>query len=448
MNGDNNQQTLAREYGTPTSKQMDMINELAKVELQPEQVFVFPDKLVGDMIIPNRYMQISKQLLNVFKDDAKAGISLLIDHPWAGFFARPKAAIAYGRTFNSQLKKSDVEGEEWALFADHYIVRGKEIDGISTDSIIASIQDGTFFDTSIGWGADKYECSICGNDYRDHRKCEHYAGREYEGEVCHVIAKPPGFLIENSIVMDGAYPGAGVLSKNGNTENTDMVLVDDMKGLSPGVSLFHTFSARKGKLLTFARREDIGKKVMVHGITLSKSGTDITGKESDTNMSKKYSIVLDGTDITKYLTVVTEDDAGATITLSENMLGELPTVKKLVQDATVQPESFITKEQVKEKLGRETDADELLKLAKEGEDYLVALKKEAEEWGIRAEGESYGKDSWDTRFKFMNSAELKAIIETFKKQAESAIPAGRQSDPDADKASNDAADYPDEAFEM
>jgi hypothetical protein len=225
-----------------------------------------------------------------------------------------------------------------------------------------------------------------------------------------------------------------------------MVLVDNMKGLSPGVSLFHTFSARKGKLLTFARREDIGKKVMVHGITLSKSGTDITGKESDTSMSKKYSIVLDGTDITKYLTVVTEDDAGATITLSENMLGELPTVKKLVQDATVQPESFITKEQVKEKLGRETDADELLKLAKEGEDYLVALKKEAEEWGIRAEGESYGKDSWDTRFKFMNSAELKAIIETFKKQAESAISTGRQSDPDAGKADKDTVGYPDEAF--
>jgi len=254
--------------------------------------------------------------------------------------------------------------------------------------------------------------------------------------------------MENSIVMDGAYPGAGVLSKNGNTENADMVLVDDMKGLSPGVSLFHTFSARKGKLLTFVRKEDIEKKVVAQGVTLSKGETDITGKESDTTMSKKYSIVLDGTDVTKYLSAVTEDAAGATITLSENMLGELPTVKKLVQDATVQPESFVTREQVKEKLGRETDADELLRLAKEGEDYLVALKEEAEEWGVRAEGEGYSKDSWDTRFKFMDSAELKAIIETFKKQAESAIPTGRQSDPDAGKADDGATDYPDEAFEI
>jgi len=39
---------------------MEMINELAKVELQPEQVFVFPCKLAGDMVIPNRYMQVSQ----------------------------------------------------------------------------------------------------------------------------------------------------------------------------------------------------------------------------------------------------------------------------------------------------------------------------------------------------------------------------------------------------
>ena len=118
----------------------------------------------------------------------------------------------------------------------------------------------------------------------------------------------------------------------------------------------------------------------------------------------------------------------------------------LVADA---PESVgILMSEIEEKLGKEVDVDELLRLAKEGEDYLNALKKEAEEWGVRAEGEGYGKDSWATRFKFMKSDELKAIIETFKKQAESAIPAGRQSDPEADKANKDFVDYPDEAFAM
>lgn len=433
---------MGKEYGTPTNKQMELINELAKVELEPEQVFVFPDKLVGDMIIPNRYMQISKQLLNVFKEDANSGVSLLIDHPWAGF-GRPKAAIPYGRTFNSKLKKSDVEGEEWALFADHYIVRGKEIDGISTDSIIASIQDGTFFDTSIGWGADKYECSVCGKSYFS---CEHYAGREYEGEICHVIAKPPGFLIENSIVMDGAYPGAGVLSKNGNTENADMVLVDDMKGLSPGVSLFHTFSARKGKLLTFARREDIEKKIIAQGATLSKGGVNKSMDEKTLKLFETFGVEYKEGE--SKIEDLLED-------IAEKWDAKVQSIKDSAepvetnQDADDNTEFVgVLMSEIKEKMGREVETDELLRFAKEGEDYLNALKAEAEEWGVRAEGEGYGKESWDTRFKYMGSTELKAIIETFKKQAESAIPAGRQSDPEADKASKDVVDYPDEAFEM
>ena len=444
---------MGKQFGVPTEKQMEMINQLAQIELQPEQVFVFPDKLVGDMIIPNRYMQISKQLLNVFRDDANSGVSLLIDHPWAGFFARPKAAIAYGRTFNSQLKRSDAEGEQWALHADHYIVRGKEIDGISTDAIIASIEDGTFFDTSIGWGADKYECSICGNDYRDYRKCEHYAGREYDGEVCHVIAMPPGGLYENSIVFDGAYPGAGTLSMDGNTENADMVLVDDMKGLSPGVSLFHTFSARKGKLLTFARREDIEKKFITQGVTLAKSGTDILGKDGDASMDEKTLKLFETFNVEYKEGESKIEDLLKGV--AEKWDAKVQSIKDSAEasktnQGTDENTEFVgvLMSEIKEKMGREIETDELLRLAKEGEDHLNALKKEAEEWGVRAEGEKYGKNSWDIRFKFMKSDELKAIIETFKKQAESAIPAGRQSDPDADKASNDAVDYPDEAFEM
>ncbi len=410
---------MGKEYGTPTNKQMEMINELAKVELEPEQVFVFPDKLVGDMIIPNRYMQISKQLLNVFKEDANSGVSLLIDHPWAGF-GRPKAAIPYGRTFNSKLKKSDVEGEEWALFADHYIVRGKEIDGISTDSIIASIQDGTFFDTSIGWGADKYECSVCGKSYFS---CEHYAGREYEGEICHVIAKPPGFLIENSIVMDGAYPGAGVLSKNGNTENADMVLVDDMKGLSPGVSLFHTFSARKGKLLTFARREDIEKKIIAQGATLSKGGEIVDKDKLDKDLEKE---------------------------VKDELEKESKEEAKEVERAEANIDIFLTRNEVEDVFGNDSNIgpEGLLMYAKEGMEYLSELAKEAEKWGVRAQGDKYNKEAWQTRYELMSADELKDIIETFKVEAESAILTGRQSDPDADKAVKPSGGYPDEAFEM
>ena len=445
MGGNTDQQTLAREYGVPTKGQMEAINKLARVELKPEQVFVFNAKLVGDIIIPNRYMQISKELLEIFEKDAKSGVSLLLDHSWAGW-GRPKPAVAYGRTFASKLKSTYYaqDGEWWELFADHYIVRNKEIDGISTDSIIASIQDGTFFDTSIGWGAETYECSICGESIFS---CPHYPGKRYvvdEGkkseriELCYVIAKPPGFLMENSIVFDGAYPGAGVMSKDGSTDNADMVLVDDMKGLSPGVSLFHTFSARKGKLLTFARKEDMGKKLFAQGVNLSKGGV-------------KY---MDEKTLKLFETLGIEYKEGESKT--EDVLKQIAekwdaTVQSIKDSATPTKDEatpYMTQDEVAGKLGKELSADELLKLAKEGDDYLAALKKDAEEWGIRAYGDKYNKDSWNIRFQYANSTELKGFIETFKVEAESAVPAGRQSDPEASAKGKPADNYPDEAFAM
>lgn len=437
--------SLAREYGVPTQSQLEKINELARRPLSKEEVFVFPDKLVGDMIIPDRYIQIHKSLLNVFKEDAKRGVSVLIDHPWAGFFARPKAAIGYGRTFDATLKKSLAENEEWELRADHYIVRGKEIDGINTDYIIASIEDGTFFDTSIGWGANTFECSICGNDYRDYRKCEHLAGREYDGKLCYMIAKPPGFLMENSIVFDGAYPGAGVLSNVDNVaENGEMAIVDNLKGLDEGVMLFHTYSARKGKLLTFARRGDLEKKLTVQGINFGKGG--------EKTVSEKYLVVLDGVDVTAFVSEVQKDDAGAKITLSESLLKELPTVKNMLKEkddaavSDVAVEQFISKEQVKESLGREVPADEVLRFAKEGDGYLQELQKEAKEWGVRAYGDDYDADAWETRFAVSGSRELKRFIETFKVEAEANLPHGRQSELGANQSSQTDSDIPDDAF--
>jgi len=435
-----------RKYGTPTASQLKKINEFAKRPLSKEEVFVFPDKLVGDMIIPDRYIQIHKSLLNVFKEDAKKGVSVLIDHPWAGF-SKPKPAIGYGRTFDAHLKKSMAENEEWELLADHYIVRGKEIDGINTDYIIDSIEDGTFFDTSIGWGADTFECSICGNDYRDHSKCDHYTGREYDGKMCYVIAKAPGFLMENSIVFDGAYPGAGVLSSVDNAvEAGEMMLIDDLKNLDSGVTLFHTYSARKGKLLTYARRGDLEKKLTVQGAKFTKGGGD--------KVSNKFVMFLGGVDVTKHVVELQDSNDGEVkITLSEESLKELPLVKEMIAnavdaakpDTADPPETYITAEQAKEALGSDVSATEFIRFAKEGKSYLSALRTEAKEWGIRAHGDKYNTEAWDARFVIAGSEELNAFIETFKDEANAAIPAGRSTAPGASK---DVAggDLPDEAY--
>ena len=92
-----------------------------------------------------------------------------------------------------------------------------------------------------------------------------------------MIAKPPA-ICENSIVFDGAYPTAGVLSQVERLSETPMVAIDDFKGLEPGITLFHTYSATKGKLLTSPTwRSEV--KGYVKGVTLSKGGDNLSDKE-------------------------------------------------------------------------------------------------------------------------------------------------------------------------
>jgi hypothetical protein len=155
-------QSLSRKFGEPTSSQLEKINALARKPLSKEDVFVFSSKMVADAMIYHPYpLSLHKSLLDAFKQDALTGVAFMLDHPWAGVFSRPKAAYAYGRTFDATVKKGDMEGEGHALYGDIYIVRGKEKDGISTDSIIADIEDGTLFDVSVGFGNSTDECSIC-----------------------------------------------------------------------------------------------------------------------------------------------------------------------------------------------------------------------------------------------------------------------------------------------
>jgi hypothetical protein len=105
------------------------------------------------------------------------------------------------------------DGDELALYADHYMKMGQEIADISTDQVASGIDAGTIFDTSIGFIASKQICSICGNNYFS-SDCSHMRGKIYDDDKLCIIDIDDGNLMENSLVFDGAYPGAGVVGLN------------------------------------------------------------------------------------------------------------------------------------------------------------------------------------------------------------------------------------------
>lgn len=439
------------DFGVPTDAQLAKINKLAKRKLSAEELFVYPHKMAGDMIIPERYIQLTVPLLKVFADDANAGVAFLLNHSWT--WASPKPALPYGRIFEGELSKEGlVEGETISFNGTAYFVRGQEKDGISTDAIISDIETGVLFDTSIGWGADNFECSICGNDIRDWRKCEHIPGKKYiidedtgEVKLCWAMAKPPGYLMEDSGVFDGAYPGAGtslaMLAADGGFENEQgtFVVVDDFKQM-PMTTILGTYSSRGG-ILTFVKKAEYKK------VYAMSSADNQPLKGGDTKMDKKVLEMLEALGVAYKEGETTADEL-------LKQVAEAYTAIPPVEPQEGEIEHYMTQEQVAEKLGKEYTAEEVLKLAKDGIDFAVQKAEydiyrqetinNALEAGVRAMGNDFPKDTWEATFATMGKKQIEDIAKTWQKQAEADIPAGRRTDPKAGQETE--ASLPDEAY--
>jgi len=438
-------------FGVPTDAQLAKINKVAKRKLSAEELFVYPHKMAGDMIIPERYTQLTKPLLKEFVNNSNAGVAFLLNHSWT--WASPKPALPYGRIFEGELSKEGlVKGETISFNGTAYFVRGQEKDGISTDAIISDIETGVLFDTSIGWGADNFECSICGNDIRDWRKCEHIPGKKYivdedtgEVKLCWAMAKPPGYLMEDSGVFDGAYPGAGtslaMLAADGGLESEQgtFVVVDDFKQM-PMATVFGTYST-KGGILTFVKKAEY-KKAYAMSVA-----SDNPLKGGDTKMDEKVLKMLEALGVAyKEGETTTQEvldklaEAWAAIPPAEPQEGEI--------------EHYMTREQATEKLGKEYTAEEVLGLAKDGIDFKVQ-KAEYDTYrqetidtalatGVRAMGNDFPKETWEETFAAMGKKAIEDITKTWQKQAEADIPAGRRTDPKAGQETE--ASLPDEAY--
>lgn len=444
---DNTTNTFERKFGEPTPAQLEKINRIAKRPLSKDEVFIYPHKMAGDMVIPERYIQLSIPLLKIFVQNANDGVAFLLDHSWAGF-GRPKPALPYGRVFEGWLGKEWLmEGETVSFNGSVYIVRGQEKDGISTDSIISDIETGVLFDTSIGWGADKFECSICGEDIRNVFKCPHIPGKKYvidedtnEVKLCYAIAKPPGYLMEDSAVFDGAYPGAGsslcTVGDAFENEHGVFTIFDDFKQIPLDVRVYGTYSS-KGGILTFIKKSD-HKKIY----SLSNTGSEADKKGVENKMNENLKKMLESFGIT-----YKEGE-----TKPEELLNQLaekwaanPTVES--QEGKIQ--SFMTQEQAKEKLGKEYSADEVLRFAKEGIDYHKQTIDDAIAMGVRAMGNDFPADTWRNTFAGMSTQAIKDIAKTWEAQARASIPAGRQTDPAAgSNQQSKTVDIPEEAFKV
>jgi len=351
----------------PTPEQLARINQLAKSPLSEDQVYVFNAKLIGDKLIPERYQRVTPNFLRKMADDAKQGVSLMLDHSWASF---GQLALPYGRTFDASLQ-SEPDGE-LALYADHYMVRGQSLNGISTDDIISAVDAGTMFDTSVGFTITKLTCDLDGLDYWG-GICPHWRGDTYDGQVCTVSADD-GSLMENSLVFDGAYPGAGVVAASKHHHSHDnkkaWVLQEDAKALKSADSILCSFSNKSG-LRTFSMQSE----------------TESEGVDQVDELAK----------------------AQAQATALSGVLTSVRTALGVTSDDAVEGAIIALKAQ-----------------AQVGQQYATKVTDEALAAGVRAQGAAFNAEAMKSALSHLPVAEVEKIRDSYNAQAVSALGGGGQ----------------------
>lgn len=444
-------------FGVATEDQLAKINKLAKRTLSADEVFVFSGKSAGDLMIPGRYMKLSPEILKVMADDAKKGVSFMLNHNWSNWGGIQ--AVPYGKVFDGAIEQSTEEGETVSLSLSKYIVRDSEVvDGVSADALIKKIETGVLSDTSIGWGTDTMVCSICANNYYS-RECSHWRGVKYEmgdgtQKVCTVTAMPPSVIIpynnnvlfEESIVWDGAYPGAIVAqSKHGDVIETptgNFTVIQDKEELPEG-TLFHGYY-HNGDIVTMVKKSEHKKVInvpitqgQIHGEAI-KTVLETIEKGDENKMNENLKKMLEAFGI--------KIEEGKTVEELCNQLADAYAAIPAVEPKEGETASYMTQEQATEQLGAELTADAVLSLAKEGQEYRKQLTEDALAMGVRAMGNEFTKETWEQTLASMGTKNIKDIMKTWETQANASIPAGRKTDPAAGQL--EQATAPDEAYHV
>lgn len=436
-----------RMFGRPSEQQLELINRLAKREFTADDVFVFGGKSAGDRIIEERYIQISPELLETFAQNAKEGVSWLLNHSWSSW---TEPTTIYGRTFDARLQKSNVPGETVELHIDKYIPRSDTVkNGRSANSIIEDIENGVLFDTSIGWGSNKMVCSICNMDYYG-GGCNHWRGKTYEDadgnkKTCYVIAKNPGYLMEESGVFDGAYKGAGIsMCTAGDIfENPQgkFLVVDELKELPKGTNVFGVYTS-KGQLVTFVKKGEHQKLFSVEKLisvdenkaneifNKEKGSEEIMDKEKVKALFEKIGITYDENDTFEKM--------------FEKVIEKCDNIPQAQSNPT--PE-YMTKQQATEALGKEMTAQEVLALAKDGIAYRNETIDSALAMGVKALGNDFPTETWKNTFATMSIQAIKDISKTWEAQAKSELKAGKKFSSDDDNK-NISLEIPDDAYKV
>lgn len=173
---------------------------------------------IGATLEPNdNYFQFTKKSLGQMRDGYKNGLTLTVNHD-------KYYGLGIGQTAEAEIQND-------LLYVQSYILKAMNFRTgpfPTGQDYMNAVQDGFVKNVSVSFIGRTVECSICGNDWRDYRSCQHWPGQDYvvgEGNEKRVVtmigivkdAEP----LELSLVQVGAEKNASVTRKASNFFSQD-----------------------------------------------------------------------------------------------------------------------------------------------------------------------------------------------------------------------------------
>ncbi|WP_426455306.1 hypothetical protein ACP26L_36415 (plasmid) [Paenibacillus sp. S-38] len=424
----------------PTQDQLDRINRFAMTPRTAEDTFVFESMMIDDQ--PTSYSsKLHPVLLNKFVQDANRGVGLLMNHN--------HGSLPVGRSFGAHIRGDFSEHGEYinSVYGEFYMDLGRRTEsGMTTDDLAKGIEAGTVFDTSIGFNATKWDCSICGHDIRDYSNCSHYPGRTYqvEGpgsvfheETCYVVAGADGKgeLLENSLVYAGAAPRATITkstlsagsSDRKSKEGSTLSLVDTFKNIPLNATIYSFYTKDGAVLYTDTDERTSGVEVLEQ-----RSDTEVEFKkfqavlgefgvkfENEEELKSALSAVVDKSELETKL-------AAKEVEMTEALAAKDAEMATIATDLAAAQTELSAKDEV---IGELTLKNEELSVkAGLGETYRSELEKQTIEYGVRVMGNAFNTDLFNKFLSTLSVEEVKAQLSSFQAQHEQNLGGNRQSE--------------------
>lgn len=416
----------------PTLEQLEKINKFALTPLTEDSCYVFPNLMI-DNLPTSYYSIIQESLLRKFSQDVKSGVGLLLSHN--------NSKLPVGRSFDSTLvdEYNEETGEYIkTLYGDFYIALGRNTEsGMTTDDIVMGIDSGTMSDTSIGFNANSWDCSICSHDIRSWN-CSHYPGEKYviEGknendpdtiETCYVLVggDGQGELLENSLVYAGACNRASIVKQysRGSVKEigsaSKLQVVDEIKNVPLDATMYQ-FYAKDGVVLMTDKEEHSegaevfkkrgGDKMELEKIITEYELGDVEGLKAALKAAKELTETLTVKETELEANKVTIEELSSQV---EEVQGSLNTVTEELEEVKVVKEELTaTNEELK------LVNEELLSNKELVENYRKDLTEEVLTLGVRSQGNLFNKELYTKFLNTLSIEEVKEIRGNFKVEVE------------------------------